>query len=134
MIRVRVETPCHRTEDPAKVKAAMRNLFPDLVFDREGDVVVGRTASLDRLRELIRNQKIRDTARGQFLAGRRDDRTQVRLNKQAATMGVVNFQGGAPLGDLVVDIESDDLAAAIDFVAESTVEPAVKPSARNAGT
>ncbi len=134
MIRVRVETPCHRTEDGGKVKAAMLNLFPDLVFEREDEVVVGRTASLDRLRELIRNQKIRDTARGQFLAGRRDERTQVRLNKQAAFVGVVNFQAGAPLGDLVVDIESDDLLAAIDFVAESTVEPAVRPSARSEGT
>lgn len=113
---------------------AVLNLFPDLVFDREDAVVAGGAASLDRLRELIRNQKIRDTARGQFLAGRESGRTRVRLNKQAAYVGVVNFTAGAPLGDLVVDIESDDLEGTIDFVAESTIERELKPSARSAGT
>lgn len=134
MIRVRVETPCHPTENLGKVKAAVLHLFPDLVFDREHELVAGSTTSLDRLRELIRNQRIRDTARGQFLAGRDGDRTRVRLSKQAAFAGVVNFSAGAPLGDLVVDIESDDLAGTIDFVAESTVAPAVTPPARSEGT
>lgn len=134
MLRVRVETPCHPTENLGKVKVAVLNLFPDLAFDREDEVVAGTAATLDRLRELIRNQKIRDTARGQFLAGREGDRTRVRLNKQAAYMGVVNFGAGAALGDLVVDVESDDLGAAIDFVAESTVEPRLTPSGRNGGT
>ncbi len=134
MLRVRVETPCHPTENLGKVKVAVLNLFPDLVFEREDEVVAGIAASLDRLRELIRNQKIRDTARGQFLAGRQGDRTQVRLNKQAAYMGVVNFSAGAPLGDLVVDIESEDLDAVIDFVAESTIEAVVRPSGRTGDT
>lgn len=134
MLRVRVETPCRPTENLGKVKVAMLNLFPDLVFEREDDVVAGNATSLDRLRELIRNQKIRDTARGQFLANMQGDRTQVRLNKQAAYMGVVNFSAGAPLGDLVVGVESEDLGAVIDFVAESTIEAAVRPSGRTADT
>ena len=116
------------------MKVALLNLFPDLAIEREDEVVVGSTASLETLRELIRNQKIRDTARGQFLAGRRGDRTRVDLSKQAAFMGVVNFAAGAPLGDIVVEIESDDLNAVIDFVAESTRERAVKPSGRIEGT
>jgi len=83
--------------------------------------LTGTTESLERLRERIWDQRIRDTARRQFLAGRRGDRTVVRLNKQAAFVGVVNFAAGSPLGDIVVEIESDDLAAVIDHVAESTV-------------
>ncbi len=134
MLRVRVETPCRATEDSGKVKRALLHLFPDLAFEREDDLVVGTTASLDKLRELIRNQKIRDTSRGQFLAGRLADRTRVVLSKQAAYMGVVNFSVGGPLGDILVEITSDDLSAAIDFVAESTVERAVTPPARSAGT
>ncbi len=134
MLRVRVETACRPTENLAKVKVALLKLFPDLAFEREDEQVIGTTASLERLRELIRNQKIRDTARGQLLAGRSGDRTRVRLSKQAAYMGIVNFSAGSPLGDILVDIESDDLAAAIDFVAESTVDRPVTPSARNAGT
>ncbi len=134
MVRVHVETPCRPTENLGKVKVALLHLFPDLAFEREDEIVAGSTASLDKLRELIRNQKIRDTARAQFLAGRRGGRTVVRLHKQAAYMGFVNFTAGAPLGDIVVEIESEDLAATVDFVAESTVEPAVRPSARTEGT
>ncbi len=134
MLRVRVETPCRATENPTKVKVALLNLFPDLVFEREDETVVGTTASLEKLRELIRNQKIRDTARAQFLAGRHGEGTRVALNKQAAYMGVVNFTAGGPLGDITVEIVSDDLMTAIDFVAESTVERAVTPPDRIAGT
>ncbi len=123
VLRVRVETPCRPTENPEKVTAALRNLFPDLVIESVGDRFVGTTRNLDRLRERIRNQKIRDTARRQLLAGRQGDRTTVSLSKQAALVGIVNFAVASPLGDIVVEIESDDLAAVVDFVAESTMEP-----------
>ncbi len=134
MIRVRVEAACRPTENPAKVKRALLNLFPDLIFEREDERIVGETSSLETLRELIRSQKIRDTARGQLLAGRNGDRTSVHLSKQAAFMGIVNFAAGSPLGDIAVELESDDLSAAIDFVAESTVDRAVTPSVRSGGT
>jgi predicted RNA binding protein with dsRBD fold (UPF0201 family) len=134
MLRVRVETPCRATEDPSKVRVALLNLFPDLVFEREDDRFVGTTASLERLRELIRAQRIRDSARGQFLAGRFRDRTRVALNKQAALMGIVNFSVGSALGEIEVEIESDTLGAVIDDVAESTVPREVRPSDRTEGT
>lgn len=134
MLRVRVETPCHATESPAKVKLALLRLFPDLVFEREDDRVVGTTGSLAKLRELIRNQRIRDTARGQLLAGRSRERTRIALSKQAAFMGVVNFASGSLLGDIEVEVESDDLSAVIDDVAESTVQPEVRPSGHTEGT
>ena len=134
MLRIRVETPCRPTENLGKVKVALLNLFPDLAFDREDEIVSGTTGTLDRLRELIRNQKIRDTARSQFVAGRRENRTRVVLSKQAAYMGFVNFAAGAALGDIVVELTADDLTAAIDYVAESTVDRALKPSGRTEGT
>lgn len=134
MLRVRVVASCRATESRVKVKRALLNLFPDLAFEREDDLVVGTTASLDRLRELIRGQKIRDTARGQLLAGRIRDTTHVALSKQAAFMGIVNFAAGSPLGDVEVEIESDDLTAVIDDVAESTVHREVSSSARIEGT
>lgn len=134
MPRVRVETPCHPTESVDKVEAALRNLFPDLAIERLDRQMIGTTARLDHLRELIREQKIRDTARGQLLAGRRGDRTTVRLSKQAAFAGVVNFATASPLGDIRVEIEDADLPLVIDYVAESTLEPRVKPPARSEGT
>lgn len=84
--------------------------------------MTGTTESLERLRQRIRDQRIRDTARRQLRAGRQGDRTTVSLSKQAAFVGVVNFAAGSPLGDIVVEIESDALDAVIDEVAESTVE------------
>ena len=132
--RVRVETPCRSTESLAKVKLALLQLFPDLRFEREDELVVGTTENLDRLREMIRNQRIRDAARGQFLKGRNADRTRVSLSKQAAYMGLVNFAAPSPLGAVLVEIQDPDLTSVIDFVAESTVEPKLKPSDRSGGT
>ena len=123
MTRVRVETPCHPTEDPEKVRLAILNLFPDLRIEREEDLMTGTAESLERIRELIRNEKIRDAARRQLLAGRRGNRTRVTLSKQAAAVGRVNFSVGSPLGDIVLEVESEDLAAVIDHVAESTQGP-----------
>ncbi len=123
MLRVRVETPCRPTEDVEKVTAAVRALFPDVQLVAEAEArVVGTTESLEHLREQIRHQRIRDTARRQLLAGRHGNRTTVTLSKQAAFMGIVNFAASSPLGDVVVEIESDELDAVIDYVAESTVK------------
>src|SRR5439155_441172 len=83
--------------------------FPDAQIEIRDGVLVGTTGNLGRLRERIRTQRIRDTARRQLLSGRQGDRSIVRLSKQAASVGVVNFASGGPLGDIVVEIESDDL-------------------------
>ena len=127
MLRVRVEAPLRPTESAEKLSAAIRNLLPDAVLEVHADRVVGTTETLDRLRERIRAQRIRDTARRQLLAGRHGDRTVVDLNKQAAFVGVVSFGTASPLGDIRVEIESDDVSAVIDYVAESTLEPKAKP-------
>ena len=126
MLRVRVEAPLRPTESAEKLSAAIRTLFPDSELQVHSDRVVGTTGTLDRLRERIRAQKIRDTARRQLLAGRHGDRTVVELNKQAAFAGVVSFGTASPLGDIRVEIESDDLPAVIDYVAESTRAPKAK--------
>ena len=119
--RVRVEAPVNPTESLAKVKLACLNVFPDLAFVQEGDVLVGEGSDLEHLRTLLRNQKIRDTARDVMIRHRQGDATRFHLNKQAAYAGRVNFGAGAPLGDLAVTIEDGDLDALIDHVAESTL-------------
>jgi len=103
------------------VRTALANLFPDLRISRDDDVIEGETGSLERLKELIRNQRIRDTTRKQLLAARRGTLLRVSLSKQAAAVGRVNFSGGSPLGDIDVEIESDDLDGVIDDLAERTV-------------
>jgi len=123
VLRVRVEAACQPTESLAKVMSAVRNLFPDLRFTEVGERVSGVTESLDHLRELIRNQRIRDAIRAQLLQARRGSRTHVYLSKQAAFVKRVNVAEPAPLGNILVEIDSDELMASIDFVAESTVGP-----------
>ena len=134
MQRVRVSVPVRPTEDVNKVRRALLNVFPDLRIDASEDALRGTTESLDRLRELIRKLKIRDTARRVLLRGREGDRTRFDLSKQAAFSGRVSFAADSPLGDIAVEIESDRLEDVIDFVAESTIERRPTPSARNGRT
>jgi predicted RNA binding protein with dsRBD fold (UPF0201 family) len=104
------------------VAAALRRLFPDARIEPRDGRLEGTTENLDVFRQRIRDQRIRDTARRRLLAGRQGDRTTVTLSKQAAAVGIVNFSVGAPLGDIILEIESDDIEAVIDHVAESTVD------------
>jgi len=119
--RVRVEVPVHPTESAAKVKLACLNIFPDLAFEEEGDILGGTGSDVERLRELLRTQRIRDSARDVLIRGRREGIVRFSLNKQAAYVARVNFGSGGPLGDLRVAIEAEDTDALIDRVAESTV-------------
>jgi hypothetical protein len=129
-----VSVPVRPTEDEGKVRRALLNLFPDLRIEVAPDGLQGETADLETLRELIRSQRIRDTARGILQRGRSDARTKFELSKQAALMGRVNFASGSPLGDISVDIETDALDDVIDFVAESTVPRAPTRSDRTGRT
>jgi hypothetical protein len=132
--RIRVSVPVHPTEDPAKVRRALLNLFPDLRIEATSEGLRGDAAGLDVLREIIRTQRIRDTARGVLRRGRDGSRTAFALSKQAAAVGRVNFASGSPLGDISVEIEADDLDAVIDFVAESTLDESATRSGRSGRT
>lgn len=132
--RVRVEAPVHPTESLAKVKVALLNVFPDLAFPSEGDVLVGEGSDLERFRELVRAQRIRDTTRDVLIRGRQGDTIRFALNKQAAYAGRVNFGGGAPLGEIRVTLEDPDTDALIDRLAESTVGRRLTSRPRTEGT
>jgi len=105
------------------VKLAILNIFPDAAFVHDDDIVEATCDRADHLRELIRQQKIRDSARAELRRGLEGPRISFALNKQAAYSGRVSFAtGAAPLGDIEVELEGDPPDAAIDFLAESTVE------------
>ena len=123
MPRILLRTPRKPTESLAKVKTAVLNVFPDARFGREDDVVEAEASSVERLREQIRNQKIRDTARTVLLRGRGTNTIRFGLNKQAAYVGTLSFAAEAtPLGDIEVLIETDDVDRLIDDIAESTLK------------
>lgn len=92
------------------------NLFPDAELE-EGDVVKGKASSLERLAELLRKQRIRDSAREVLLGSIRDNRMVFQVNKQAAYVGQVSFAASSPLGDITVMVEAHDIRRIVDEVA-----------------
>jgi hypothetical protein len=81
----------------------------------------GGAASLAAFHRLLREQRILDTARSVMLQGVVGDAVQFRLNKQAATVGRINFPPEEePLGSIHVEIRG--AASLIDWLAPRTVD------------
>jgi hypothetical protein len=123
---LRVEAEVSPTEDPAKVEAAIKNIFPTLQLDRVRNSLVGESAeveSLDRLHQLLRLQRILDSARSVMRRGRQGNIVKFMLNKQVATVRKVNFTDDeSPLGQIVVTLEAPDPERLIDYLAPRTRE------------
>lgn len=119
--RVRVEVEVRPTEDPQKVLQALRNVFPSLVFSRSENVLRGEGSLLDleRFRELLKRQAIRDAAKSHLLAKCREGRIEFMLNKQVAYCGKVNFTDGeSPLGPISVVIETSNPVGLVRHLTE----------------
>lgn len=111
VLRIHVRAPLRPTEDPAKVALAIEKLFPGAKPEIADAEVAAVAPSLDRLRELVRSQRIPDTARGAMLSGLSDDGRSARflLGKQAAAAGRAHFGPlRSPLGDLEVTLFGDE--------------------------
>jgi predicted RNA binding protein with dsRBD fold (UPF0201 family) len=116
---VTVRAPVFATEDRERVELAARALFPDVRFDpdRADGAVEGQARTLERLAEVIRSSRIRDSAREVLRdALGADGALRVELNKQAAAAGHVNFalKRGEALGTLVVEIRAERPRALIE--------------------
>ncbi len=123
-MRLRVWTAVHPSESEEKVKRALRNLFPQLEFAREGDRLLGESSdpsALSRIHQLLRAHQILDTARSVLFRNKTDNRTCFALNKQAAFVGKLSFTDGeSPLGPIMVELEAPDLERLIDYLAPRT--------------
>lgn len=111
MLRVRLRAPVNPTEDVEKVRRAIAALFPDAKVQEGDGVLLAEASDLGRLRELIRSERIPDSARGQMLAGLSRDGLSARflLGKQAAAVGRIHFGPlRSPLGDIEVRFEGDE--------------------------
>lgn len=115
--RVVVKTICKPTENVDKVMKAMLNIFPDLQIEQGDEELVGTTESLENMKELLEKQKIRSAARKVFRSSVEGNRLTLRLNKQVAFMGKVNFAEKSPLGDIEVIVEDDNMEDLIDRLA-----------------
>jgi len=120
MVEVRLRVRCHPTESREKVARAVLNIFPDAEFSGD-DPIVAVSHSLECFGEALRRQKIRDAARRVLRRGIRGQQTVFRLNKQVAAVGKVSFaEEEHPLGDIEVEIVSEDIERTIDSIAPST--------------
>ena len=126
MVNVRISTRCFPTEDRDKVVSAVTRLFPDCVLVGD-DVLRGETSTLDEFSELLRRQRIRDSARSVLRRGLRGDSTSFKINKQVAAVGKVSFsEENHPLGDIEVIITDANIASVIDSIAPDTRKEALK--------
>ena len=103
------------TEDPDKVKQAIQNLFPDAQINIQNMKLMAHSNTLDGFRELLKRQRIRDSARSLLLKNCRGNTLVFKLNKQLAYMNKINFAVvDHPLGEITVRITCDNPHDIID--------------------
>ena len=124
---VEVEAYVYPTEDIEKVKRAMLNLVSPLEFEAfdKGDYIllVGRTKdkkALQRLYELFRGQQILDTARVMLEEGYFGEEIIIKVHKQVAYVGKVNFNEESPLGPITITIRTKDPQRLMKWLAPRT--------------
>jgi predicted RNA binding protein with dsRBD fold (UPF0201 family) len=128
--KVQVFAPVNPTEVQEKVEQAILNFFPLSLELQDGVIPMlygeGDLENLRRLHLRLREERILDTARRLFLNGIRGNTTRLRLNKQVAFIGILNFPAGKEsLGSIDVDISADnqdELLTIIDWLAPRTVD------------
>ncbi len=90
-VEIEIETEVHPTEDVDKVVQAVKNLFPDAEIEIEDGKLRARAWDLKKFRDLLRRQRILDTARTELFKGRSGNEITIYLNKQTAYISKVNF-------------------------------------------
>lgn len=129
-ITVQIEAEVNPTEDEAKVKSAMENIFGTLQFEvkplKRGSLLTAKTRGTDgltKLYNLLRRDRIRDATRSVLYKGLSEQSIIFYLNKQVAYAGHVSFSqpsGESPLGPIRIEIQCDDPRKLIDWLAPRT--------------
>ena len=129
-IIVRVEAEVNPTEDEEKVKTAINNILGNASFTSnatyKGSVLKAEAKGLDsltKLRNMLRNDRIRDAARKKLFRSIIGDKISFYLNKQVAFAGHVSFSeetAESPLGPIRVTIETDNPTQVVEWLAEKT--------------
>ena len=125
--KIEISVPVYPSEDIDKVKQAVSNLLITPNFNElqiNGitylTCILEERSELDKLRDLLEKERIRNAARRLLRKNRSKDRLVFFLNKQAAYVGRVSFSeahGESPLGPIQFKILSDDIDSLIDWLA-----------------
>lgn len=127
--RIVVEAEVRPTESIEKVKSAILNIIDPEDIEVEGGeykriiAVSSSLQSLERLRRLLRVERILDAARGAMKKGISEGRLVFYLHKQALYAGRLSFVSGdyeSPLGAVRVVIEHPEPRRVLDWLAPPT--------------
>jgi predicted RNA binding protein with dsRBD fold (UPF0201 family) len=135
-IKITATMPYFPTEDDVKLKTAFTNIFPDmeLEYNTNKNLIIGISKSILNFSELLKRQRIRDTARTILLRGIRNYKTYFKLNKQAAFVGKINFVGEREpqvLGEISVFIESENIKELIKEITVTNLDDISIPDTNN---
>ena len=129
-VTVFVETEINPTESEDNVKAAVNNFLDNATITIKPSIkgstltaVAKGQDSLIKLRNILRNDRIRDASRRLLFKSIRGNMISFCLNKQVAFAGHISFSeetAESPLGPIRVNIETDNPEQLIDWLAEKT--------------
>lgn len=130
MNEAEIQVEVNPTEDEARVRRVVENIFSGLQFEQKplkrGSLLTARTTGRDgltKLYNLLRRERIRAATRSVLFKGLNGRSIVFYLNKQAAFAGHVSFSqptGESPLGPIRIEIKSDDPVQLIDWLAPRT--------------
>ena len=129
-VTIFVETEIYPTESEENVRTSIASFLDNTAITVKS-VAKGSTLtavakgqeSLMKLRNMLRNDRIRDAARRFLFKSIRGNMISFCLNKQVAFAGHVSFSeetAESPLGPIRVSIETDNPQQLIDWLAEKT--------------
>ena len=120
--KIKARAMVNPTEDLEKVTEALSNMFDyeDIEIGENYVIVSGGIESLQILKDLLRERRIRDTASKILEKNVSSNIITFSLSKQAALVGVPNFVEGyqSPLGEIEVEIETDEVETLIQWITE----------------
>ena len=129
-VTIFVEADVNPTENEEKVRAAINNVLGNASIAvkpaQRGYTLLAKAKgqdSLVKLRNLLRNDRIRDAARRLLFKSMHGKTIRFYLNKQAAFAGHVSFSeetAESPLGPIRFTIETDNASQLVEWLAEKT--------------
>jgi uncharacterized protein len=129
-VTVTVETEINPTEDEEKVRQAVNNVLGNAEITvkpaTRGSTLTAQAKgqeALIKLRNILRNDRVRDAARRLLFKATRGETISFYLNKQVAYAGHVSFceeTAESPLGPLRFRIETDNPQDLVEWIAEKT--------------
>lgn len=129
-VEVFVEAEVNPTEDEDKVRQAIGNVLGGAEYTlnpaARGSMLVAHAKGQDaliKLRNMLRNDRIRDASRRLLFKSIRGNTLRFFLNKQVAFAGHVSFSeetAESPLGPIRFTVETDNAQQLVEWLAEKT--------------